>query len=519
MRITKIIGLFVFCNFISITHISQIIYKDVAPIFYHRCANCHNPENQFPFLNYYSSIKQFKGLIQLALESNKMPPWPPDTAYSRFSHERIITLPEKTKLLTWINNNAPFGATLSDTSLAPPSPTYSKFKLYGNPDLVVTIPSFTSNATTNDTYNCYSIPLNLTQNRILKAYEVIPNNPTLIHHAVFNVDTIGNSTDDLTGGCFNISTGFNIGDYAPGANPIVFPSNNQMKFGITIKAGSKLIVQMHYPAGSAGKVDKTQIRLFFYPVSTTNVRQLTSFVPLQNWAFSIPPNSLKTVTVTFPPSAITTPSPVSIISAFPHSHKLCTYIENYAKTGALTTNLIRINKWDFNWQGVYTYPKMLKIPTGSKLYAIHTFSNNTGNTVSAGFNTYDEMIFDGYIFANYLPGDENIDLTNMLINDPLLNTPSTLNSIEPIQLKVFPNPFNQIVQFQYANNANHFSALTIFDNLGKEVITLYNPLKTGTKHTFIWDGKNHQSNLCAPASYIYKLFIGGSVYSGQIQLN
>ena len=88
--------------------------------------------------------------------------------------------------MNWITAGAPYGATLVDTALAPPAPVYPSTKLNGTPDLILNIPSYVSTATTSDKYICFSIPTGLTQNRILKAYEIVPNNASIIHHAVFN---------------------------------------------------------------------------------------------------------------------------------------------------------------------------------------------------------------------------------------------------------------------------------------------------------------------------------------------
>ena len=78
-----------------------------------------------------------------------MPPWPPDTTYSRFLHERIITQTEKADILSWIAT----GAVKGDTTLAPQAPTYTKHKLKGTPDLILKVPAFASNATASPPFS------------------------------------------------------------------------------------------------------------------------------------------------------------------------------------------------------------------------------------------------------------------------------------------------------------------------------------------------------------------------------
>lgn len=505
---------------------AQVIYKDVAPIFYNRCASCHHIGSQYPPLNFYSSVSSFTGLIQNDLTTGKMPPWPEDTTYVRFNHERIITLSEKTKILNWITAGAPYGTTLADTALAPPAPVYPNTKLNGTPDLILTIPSFTSNATSSDKYVCFSIPTNLTQNRILKAYEIIPNNASIIHHAVINVDTMGTTTSDLSGSCYTQGGDFNIGDYAPGSSPIVFPSSATIKFGVTIKAGSKFVAQMHYPAGSAGQVDNTQIRLFFYPIGTTGVRQIYATTPLQDWTFSVNANTTKTVTAAYPTGTGTLPIDISVYSIAPHSHKICSSIENYAKMGTTTIPLSRINNWDFNWQGFYVYPNLVKIPMGYKLYGKHVFNNTTSNPnnptpalVTAGTSTTNEMIFDGLMWTYYWPGDETIDIAGMLNSDPLL-LPTNIKTTEKLieGISTYPNPFNDKVSITYDLLSTQYTKLTITNNIGQELATLSSGIEGAGKHSYEWDGKSTNGSSVAPGIYIYKLQIGSNLYTGKIIL-
>ena len=509
----------------SLLH-AQVIYKDVAPIFYNRCSSCHHIGSQYPPLNFYSSISNFTGIIQNDLTTRRMPPWSEDTTYVRFNHERIITQSEKTKILNWITAGAPYGTTLADTALAPPAPVYPNTKLNGTPDVILNVPSYTSTATSSDKYICFSIPTGLTQDRILKAYEIIPNNAAIIHHAVINVDTAATTTSDLSGTCYTQGGDFNIGDYAPGSAPIVFPSSSSVKFGVRIKSGSQFVVQIHYPAGSAGQVDNTQIRLFFYPVGTTNARPIYATVPIQNWNFFISANTTKTITTTYPTGTATLPVDISAYSIFPHSHKICSSITNYASNGTTTIPMSRINKWDFNWQGFYVYRNFLKIPAGYKLYGTHIFDNTTNNPnnptpalVTAGPSTGNEMIFDGLMWTYYLPGDELIDIAGMLDNDPLL-MPTSIKTIEKSVegISTYPNPFTDKVTIGYDLLVAQYTKLTITSVMGQEAVMLASGIESAGKHSYEWDGKNTNGSSVTPGVYMYKLQIGSTIHSGKIIL-
>ncbi len=291
---------------------------------------------------------------------------------------------------------------------------------------------------------------------------------------VVNVDTTGAVASDLSGNCFTISGQFGIGGYAHGAPPTVYPGQAPLKAGVRIKAGSKIILQIHYPMGTVGQIDSTQIRMYFYPVGTTGIRTIYNTVPLQHWGLSIPPNMVKTYSAQYPPSSGGIPFTISMFSAFPHSHKLCKSIVNYAFQATDTIPIIRINNWDFDWQGYYTCKKLLKISAGYKLYSTHVYDNTTDNEnnpnnppvhVYAGSNTTDEMFFDAFQWLLYQPGDELIDIEALLNNDSLLNNHNhhvgvnEVSSPKSFNAYVYPNPATDKVNIYLSKKSEYKTRL------------------------------------------------------------
>ncbi len=482
------IFLFSFAGIISVpSAYAQLEYKDVAHIFYSRCTSCHHENQNAPSMMNYSETFALAYPMGGDLASNRMPPYPPDTAYKRFQHERIITSAEKADVLSWLST----GALAGDTTLAPPAPTYPPYRLYGTPDLVLRTGTFTSNAGVADAYNCFSLPTNLTQDRILRAYEIVPGNIPIVHHVVVNIDSMGTTTSDLTGGCYTITGDVGIGGYAPGAPPTVFPGQAPLKAGIRIKAGAKLVLQIHYPAGTAGQLDSTQIRLYFYPVGTTNVRAMYASVPLQNWSLTTPANTTNTYTASY-----YVPLPISVFAAFPHSHKVCTSLINYAYLAADTIPLIRISNWRFDWQGYYTFRKMVKIPNGYTLFSSHFYDNTTANpnnphnppqNIYAGTSTTDEMLFDAFQWMIYQPGDENIDMAALMANDPLLNGVNEISKPELIS-NIYPNPSSDKLNIYLSKKADYKINISTIE--GKNILTT----KTNEDYTQL-DVKNISSGL------------------------
>ncbi|MBL4625522.1 MAG: T9SS type A sorting domain-containing protein [Flavobacteriales bacterium] len=472
---------------------AQYTYADVAPIFHQRCSSCHRLGGGagISLLN-YSDISGLASSIDYAVSNDEMPPWSPDTTYTRFFGERIITAQEKQAILDWIAQ----GAQPGDTTLAEDPPIFSSspYKIMATPDLEVQMETFASNAYTADVYNCFIIPMNLSQDRILRAIEIVPGNPDIVHHAVLTIDTLGTATTDTSGACYSNQGQVGLGSYVPGAPPVIFPSTGQAKMGIRIPAGSNLSIQMHYPMGSGGELDSTKIRLFFYPQGETGIREVYTSTILQDWNFFIPANDVKEVTTTYDPATDGLGGlDLSVFSAFPHSHEVCTSIVNYAWSGIDTVPLIKIPQWDFEWQGFYTYRELVKIPAGHQFFSSHIYDNTTNNPhnpnnppamIFAGAATGEEMLFDAFQFLVYMPGDENINIDSLLLNDPLVLSTGidAVDSYSISQSFVFPNPVNNEINISFRSSFAKKYSLQVFDISGKEVLR-QNGMMTGSVHT------------------------------------
>jgi hypothetical protein len=346
-----------------------------------------------------------------------MPPWPPDTLYRSYAYENTLNIDEINTILDWITNGSPLG----DTSLLPTMPTFSNSSQLGVADLEIQIPTYSSNAGPgNDDYVCFSIPSYLTQNRQIRAVEVIPGNLQIVHHVIVSLDPFPNNSVVTTPNCMGPQGG-TIYTWAPGSVPLVFPETQNNSFGVNLPANSSLSLAMHYPEGSFGQLDSTKVKIYFYPQNTT-IREITSDYLINEGLFGqpfiLPPNQVTEITGTYGPTA----QDYSFMSVFPHMHLLGKYIEMYAVTPVNDTiNLVRINNWDFEWQGAYLFEKFIKIPAGSVIYANGTFDNTQSPTnpnpvtVQSGLNTQDEMFIGIFQFLPYQTGDEDILLSDVVI--------------------------------------------------------------------------------------------------------
>jgi len=516
MKSFLLLGLFLLVSSVSGLR-AQTVFKDMAPILYANCTSCHHDGGIATDFTKYSFVNAMSATIKSYVNSGQMPPWPADPGYRHYVHERVLNASDKAALIAWIDNGAPAG----DTTLAPPAPVYGSTQLFGTPDLILNLPKVTSTATSTDHYYCVNVPSGLVQDRYIRAFEFVPGNASLIHHAVITIDTTGTAVDDLSGGCYNFQGQVGIGDYAPGMGPTVLPGVLPVKFGFRLKAGSTLSFQIHVPEGTAGQQDSSQLRLYFYPVGESGIRPMFFETVLQNWSFSVPANDTLTVTQKYP-GASGVPAALSLYGAFPHSHNTCTSILNFAWKLTDTIPLIRIPEWDFHWQMQYTFKNLIKMPQGYRLYSAHHFDNTVNNPhtpnpnvpVVAGTNTDDEMLFDSYLFALYQTGDESVDIEALLLSDPLFYPTQNLEFSQLVPYwNVYPNPSDNQFIFDGQLTTSQFAQLQILDLQGRVLATCYHGIAAAGHHRFEWNGQGMPRG-----NYMYRMQAGSVQKSGLLSL-
>lgn len=524
MIMKKIYWILAFVLFAN-TSFGQTTYSDIKQILINNCASCHRQGGGGPFdILDYDQAFAYRYLISHEVNEGYMPPWQADTSYMHFVGEREISESDKNAIIAWVTD----GGLRGDSSVVVEMPNYPESLLNGIPDLELQIPTFQSNAITADAYNTIIIPTGLTEDRIVRAVEIVPENPELTHHVIVNADEGGAVETDLSGTSFNLKGEISIGTYAPGTNPIVYPNSSEIKLGVRLPAGSDLVLQVHTPAYFSGGLTEgidvdLKVKIFFYPRDEDNIRTVYNVVPLQYWEedFVIPAGEKRSFSTTFPVSLLSSSQALSIYSAFPHSHQICTDIINYAYKGTDTIDLIKIDGWDFEHQENYFYQKMVKVPSDYTLKSVHDFDNTVGNhhnpfsppqTISVGFDSNDEMIFDGFQILLYEEGDELINIDSILNADPLLNYdsasvfPTGLKSFQIKRAMVYPNPVlnNATVYFNNidGNMARTTIRISALDGRNIEV-----PFQT------IEGGFELETTSLEKGTYLFQIMKDGRLYS------
>ncbi len=344
---------------------------DVAPILYSRCAACHRAGGAAPFslLSYQDAAKRAQ-LVAAVTAKRYMPPWLP--AEPRFQHERKLTANEISTLARWADAGAPAG----DLTQAPPAPQFADGWQLGKPDIEAeTHAPFAVPADGPDLYQCFDIPRPVPQSHYVRALDIRPGNPRVVHHAILFEDTSGTARKRDTGSgypCFG-TPGFlparGLGGWTPGAVPFQTPAD----IPELLSGGADLVLQVHYHPDGKTETDQSRVGLYF----TARKPARHAFdIPLGSNRIDIPAGD-RSYKVT---DHFTIPVDVDLIGINPHAHYVCKEMYGYAvlPDGSQRT-LIRIPDWNFDWQQQYTYATPIRLPAETRVEMEFTYDNSEGN--------------------------------------------------------------------------------------------------------------------------------------------
>src|SRR5881397_2841006 len=108
--------------------------KDVAPILYKNCTNCHRPGEIGPMsLLTYADARPWARSIATRVTTGTMPPWYADPAHGEYLNDRRLSASDKEAILQWVSDGAPEG----DPKDLPPQPKYAEGWMIGEPDVVL----------------------------------------------------------------------------------------------------------------------------------------------------------------------------------------------------------------------------------------------------------------------------------------------------------------------------------------------------------------------------------------------
>jgi hypothetical protein len=408
--------------------------KDVAPILYKNCVDCHRPNELAPmsFISYKETRPWARSIKEKVL-SRQMPPWHADPRHGEFANDRRLSQSEIDTIVAWVDTGAREGSPRE----LPPAPKFVDGWKIGKPDIVFTMPEeYTVSAAGADEYINFILPTNFKEDMWIQAAEINPGNKRVVHHVVAFIqtpqmiarggikppdpnsifykdetlvrvkmnapahdDTCGSPTGGIARGSGLESLGFPLCFYAPGKDVDLWPEGTAK----SVPAGSNIIIQMHY-SKTTGKAEKDRTSVGLKFASKPPEKMMTAFGVLNHY-FKIPAGADNHEVK----SCYTFSRDVEIYSFLPHMHlrgKDMKYEAVYPDGRRQT--LLWVPNYNFSWQTMYRLAKPVVLPKGTKMVVTAHFDNSERNkynpdptkAVRFGEPTYDEMMI-GYF--DYVP--------------------------------------------------------------------------------------------------------------------
>ena len=238
--------------------------EDVAPILMANCVTCHRPGQVAPMsLTTYAETRPWARAIRNEVEPRRMPPWHAAAGVREYTNDRSLSDAEIDVILRWVDAGAPKG----DDEHMPPLPTFSDGWQLGEPDIVLAMnEAYQIEAEGDDEYRCFVLDPQFETDQWIDVVEVLPGNRTTDHHIVLYVDQAGKIAPRLDAeepgegySCFGTAgfPAYMVPGWGPGYTPTETPAGS----GYLLKAGAKLVLQMHYHKNGRPEEDLTRVGL------------------------------------------------------------------------------------------------------------------------------------------------------------------------------------------------------------------------------------------------------------------
>ncbi len=386
--------------------------RDIAPIFYRYCANCHRPGEAGPFpLLTYKDAKSHARQIAAVTQSRFMPPWLPEPADFKLADELRLSEKQIALIAKWVEG----GAIEGEPSELPPQPNSVQGWQLGQPDLIIKAEKpYLLPAKGADQYWNFIFRTPVNQTRWLKAMEIRPGDKRVVHHANVLVDRtqsarlqesspkagFGGMEIKIESEAFDPDSHFLF--WKPGTVPYTEPEGMALR----LDAGTDLVLNIHLQPSGKTEWIQPSLGLYFTDRPATLFPML---LQLENDRKLDIPAGEKNFIVT---DEFTLPEETELLAIYPHAHYLGKNLQAFATfPGGTKKSLIHIPQWNLNWQAVYRYAAPVELPPGTVISMQYSYDNSDENPLNpndppkrviGGNSSTDEM---AHLWLQVLPRD------------------------------------------------------------------------------------------------------------------
>lgn len=363
-------------------------HADVRPIVAARCVQCHAAGGVAPFsLETYAQVHTFRDVIVGAVESRRMPPWPPGRCCGDFRHDRSLTPEQIATIAAWAEGDGPEG----DPADAPPDPPREEG--LSRVDVEVEMAeAYTPSDGDGDEVRCFLLDWPEQARTFITGLAVDPGEAGILHHslvyAVPQARVAGyRSLDDLSAGpgwaCpGGLAEGGDavVGGWLPGSLGYDFPQG----LGRAVDPGAKILISNHYrytPAMAAA--DRTRVAFRLDPAVEREISGVVVYNPL--WpvgqTMKIPAGADDVVfTYGYDPTLVNGGKPFLVHGVSLHMHER-------GASGSLAIEradgtlecVLHVEDWDYHWQGEYLLNEPVRVAPGDQMKVECHFDNSAAN--------------------------------------------------------------------------------------------------------------------------------------------
>ena len=387
-------------------------HRDVAPILSANCVECHREGDVAPFpLETYEQAKRRARMMASVTRSRYMPPWFAEPDSGHFRDERRLGDRQIAVLEAWARAGTPEGD--PEAALPAPEVSSSRWRL-GEPDLLVEMPvEYEVPANGDDIYRYFVVPSELTEDQAIVAIDFRPGDPSVVHHCIAYMDRTGvarridekseapgfsvfGEQYDADGERFEpngLDTAQQIAGWAPGTQPYIMPEG----VGSLLEAGGDFVLEIHYHLTGKATTDRSALALYFADDPDESIGRWAQGLVIGTQNVDIPAGEPEY----WRHAWMEVPADMDVIDVSPHMHYLGKQVDVVATLpNGDEEPLIRIDDWDFRWQGAYFYRRPLHLPQGTRIDAYFRYDNSAENPfnpssppiqVGEGWRTTDEM--------------------------------------------------------------------------------------------------------------------------------
>jgi hypothetical protein len=229
----------------------------------------------------------------------------------------------------------------------------------------------------------------------------------VVHHILSAFDTAGRARklDEADAGPgYKVFGGYGLipsgglGGWAPGKRAQLLPDG----LGRYLPAGADVLMQVHYHKDGKAEIDRTSIGLYFAKAPVDKLVRGAMVMPPRKNVFSRPdlliPAGEASHEVT---GSLEIEDDVHLTGVIPHMHWIGKdFLLKAIRPDGSAITLIRVDRWNFNWQGTYEFAAPVALPKGTRVEMLAHFDNTAMNPdnpssppkdVRWGEQTTDEM--------------------------------------------------------------------------------------------------------------------------------